>query len=684
LFCESFWDYLGHRHNIRRAREGKPVMPKYTSEQSASMVKQIEQAHPEYKAIGDDIVKHINDFMEEWGHKSGLIDDDTWKKLRETYPDYFPTNRVFENESELANIFTDYRGTTSPLKTATGSDRDINPVENIMNLINTTVRKARINQVGQSFAEAIRETPEKFKGVAEILKHDPGADNVLKVFENGKPIYIRIRDMDLLESFKDLGTYSDDALEKFGKKLTGWFKTVTTGKNPIFTLKNFFRDFPTSYINGSEKNPVKFVKEHVEAFKDLKNNTDIAQQFKALGGSTSNFSFDSKNVAKSVDDMMKRGNVLQKLDDINNIVESTPRLAEFKRTLEKTNDIDKALKASKDITVDFSRSGKVAKKIDAFAPYFNASVQGLDKLARSLDPRNPKQLMQTLAKGGLGIALPSLALHLANKNNPNYQKLDDRTKDTYYLIPTGDTFLKVPKSRELGVIFGVLTERTMRTLEGDSQAFKGLGGFKGTIANNIGPVNPISDNIFSPLLGISANKDFADRTIVPQSMQDRSAANQYDEQTTEIAKGLGKVLNMSPKQIDYLIKSYTGIIGQIVQPATTKINYQGNNLLSKITKPFTTSFTADPLYSNSSVTDFYDNYDKLKQKAADKNFEENVPSKTVTREEELRNKFAKYSKEMSDLNKEIRQAEAEGNTSRIRSLRLKIIMLAEEANELIK
>jgi hypothetical protein len=39
---------------------------------------------------------------------------------------------------------------------------------------------------------------------------------------------------------------------------------------------------------------------------------------------------------------------------------------------------------------------------------------------------------------------------------------------------------------------------------------------------------------------------------------------------------------------------------------------------------------------------------------------------------------------MSDLNKEIRQAEAEGNTSRIRSLWLKIIMLAEEANELIK
>jgi hypothetical protein len=590
---------------------------------------------------------------------------------------------VFDDiDKELETIFTDHRGVTSPLKTATGSDRNINPVENIMNLINTTVRKARNNQVGQKLAEAIRKTPDNFKGMAEIVKNDTGADNIIKVFESGKPTYIRIKDKALLKMFDNMYNYTGDEVDNLAKAITSKFKAVTTGKNPIFTVRNFFRDLPTAYINGSEKNPVKFAKEYGKAFKDLKNNTAIAKQFKALGGASSNFNFDSKNIAKSVEKMMKGDNVLDKITKINDIVESTPRLAEFKRVLEKTNDLDKALYAAADVTTNFSRGGTLAKKLDNYVPYLNAGIQGLDKLARSLNPKNPKVMMQTLAKGGLSIALPSLALHLANKDNPNYQKLDNRTKDNYYLIPTGDTFLKIPKSRELGVIFGSLTERIMRTLEGEKQPFKG---FVNTVGTNFAPANPVSDNILAPLIiNLPRNKDFANRTIVPQSMQDRSPANQYDEQTSEIAKGLGKMLNMSPKQIDYLIKSYTGIIGQVLQPATTKINYENNNLLGKITKPFTTQFTADPLYSNSSVTDFYENYDKLKQKAADKNFEENVPSEIVTREEELRNKFSKYSKEISDLYKEIRQAEAEGNTSRIRSLRLQIIMFADEANNLIK
>ena len=86
-------------------------------------------------------------------------------------------------------------------------------------------------------------------------------------------------------------------------------------------------------------------------------------------------------------------------------------------------------------------------------------------------------------------------------------------------------------------------------------------------------------------------------------MDKRSPYLQYDERTTEIAKGIGKLLNASPKQIDYLINSYTGIIGDIVQPLTTK----GGD----VSKVVTTQFISDPLYSNQSLTDFYDNYDKV-------------------------------------------------------------------------
>ncbi len=62
---------------------------------------------------------------------------------------------------------------------------------------------------------------------------------------------------------------------------------------------------------------------------------------------------------------------------------------------------------------------------------------------------------------------------------------------------------------------------------------------------------------------------------------------------------------MSPKQIDYLIKSYTGIIGQIIQPATTKGQNPVKNVIGK-------AFTADSLYNNEIQNNFYESVDKAK------------------------------------------------------------------------
>ena len=47
------------------------------------------------------------------------------------------------------------------------------------------------------------------------------------------------------------------------------------------------------------------------------------------------------------------------------------------------------------------------------------------------------------------------------------------------LIPTGDKFIKIPKAREIGVLFGSLTERTLRALSGDENAFKGFKATRG-------------------------------------------------------------------------------------------------------------------------------------------------------------------------------------------------------------
>lgn len=677
----NFWEYMLQRHNINRAAEGKNIYTDFDSNMSAKAAAEWEKLHPEWKKQADDIVKWIDDFMQEWGVKAGIIDENLYKSLREKYPNYIPTNRSFDDIEEFISNrngkgFVDQ---SVPLKKATGSNRDVNdPLENIMNLVNRTVRTAKYNEVGQGLLKAIKEAPEKFEDLAEIIPADevnPNVKNVVSVLENGKEVYIKINNKPLLEAMKGIYKNSLDGTDNAVKKATNVYKSLITQKNPIFAVRNMARDIPTAYVNGSEANPFKFAADLIKAGKDLVTNSENAQRYKSVGGGSSNF-FNSNKVAKSANEL-RSPSLVKKIGDtienINNIVESAPRLAEFNRVLDKTGDVQKALYAANDVTTNFSRGGDISKKIDAYVPYFNAGLQGLDKLLRQFKNKP----IPTAAKGLLGITSMTLFLDHINKDNPNYQELDNRTKDNYFLFPKEDgTFIKIPKSREYGVLFGDLFERALRAKRGDSEAFKG---FTNTIGTNFSPTNLIENNILSPILNLKSNKDFANRTIVPQSMQNLSPRYQYDEKTSEIAKKLGDITNMSPKQIDYLIKSYTGVIGQLGLPAATKSNYNGNNK-SNLLKPVTTQFTADPLYSNQTLTDFYDNYDKAKKVAADRNFKENISSKIVTAEEEKRNGFANVSEILSSYSKAATKASLEGNNEEARRIRALMIQLAKDAN----
>ena len=95
--------------------------------------------------------------------------------------------------------------------------------------------------------------------------------------------------------------------------------------------------------------------------------------------------------------------------------------------------------------------------------------------------------------------------------------------------------------------------------------------------------------------------------------------------------------------MDYLIDSWTGVVGDFLLPATTK----GASALS----PITNKFTADPRYSSQVITNFYDKMDEAAKKANDKNFSERLDPETVTLEEKVSSNYAKASKEISALSK---------------------------------
>jgi len=710
---EKFWTYMSQRHNIDRAREGKPVQANYTPNMSAEAVKIAERENPEYKAIGDGITKWIDDFMQTWGVDTGIINKDLYEGLRQTYKSYFPTQRDFSTLEKAIpdNVSQKFADQRTPIRKATGSERDIiDPIENIMQLVNRTIRTAKYNEVGQSLLAAVKENPDKMKQFAEVIATKDGmfanTDNVISVLVDGKPTYLQINNKMLLESMNGLPKSIGNI--PVLSTLTNGFKGLITQKNPLFAIRNIFRDVPTAYVYGSESNPFKFGAGLLGAGKDILTNGPRLQKYQAVGGGGANF-FNPGDTTKSAAELMGKGkrdtlimNLSDKVGDsragkitvgtvdallhpiktiekFNNLTETAPRLAEFNRVLNKTGDINKALYAANDVTVNFSRGGNLTKNIDRGVPYLNAGVQGLDKFFRGF--ASPKTALSTIIKAGVAITAPDLALYMINKDDPNYQALDNRTKDSNFLIPKGDgTFIKIPKSRELGVLFGSLFERGLRVAEGQKDAFKGFGN---TVATSFSPANPIDSNFFAPATwNIATNKDFAGRAIVPQGMlmDKRSKYLQYDEKTTSIAKAIGELSaevipgGISPKQLDYLVKSYSGVLGQFGIPLVTPGGSPGKTLTSQ--------FVADPTFSNQSTTDFYDKLDKLSAAAVDKNILQKLPSKNLTPEEDMRNSMNGVSAALSRGTKLINTLQASSDPAKdekIRAIKIQMLDLARRS-----
>jgi hypothetical protein len=717
---KDFSDYLLHKHNVARMAQNKPVFGDVSADMSKAKIAEYEALHPEFKDLGGKVNNFIDTFMQKWAVETGLLTPEQYQAMKEMYPDYVPTYRSFDELEKGLNTFgkkgKSFVGQSAGIKKATGSERPIiDPLESVMGLVDKTVKAAKHNEVGQSIVRAIKENPEAVKRWAEIVPSPEGLvddinkvlkeeglegviekfgqdfdkaftktalnkDNIVRVMVDGQPVYLKINDKSFLDAIRGLTNSDQGTIERAFRKGTGLYKALITGKNPFFAIRNIARDIPTAYINGSEKNPVKFLIDLLTSGKEILAGGKQFQEFKALGGGRSNFFAQDAKLLKNGKSIP--GKMVGAIEGFNNFTETVPRFAEYRRTANRGGNTygarQQGLFASNEVTTNFARSGDVTKSADAYIPYFNPAVQGLDKVVR----QSIQHPIATILKGATVITAPTLILNHINKDNPNYQKLDNRTKDNYYLIPRDDgTFFKIPKSREMGVLFSTLAERIIRSSSGEQGAFKG---FRNTVLTNFAPSNPIENNIFGPLgNNIPKNRDFANRTIVPMSMQDRSPQYQYDDQTSEIAKKIGEITNLSPKQIDYVIKSYTGVVGQLLLPATTKANYLGGSSLQKVLKPISTQFTADPLYSNQTLTDFYDNYDRLKQISADRNFTENIPSKAVTPEERAKNAFAKASKEITGITKQIKEVEKTGNAAEIRRLRQKMIDIADQYNGLL-
>ncbi len=700
----AFEDYLINRHAPSWMVQGRKVFPesmKVTPQISAAKAAQYEAKNPQFKALGDQLVNWQRQMGKAWLVDTGIISPEAWQKFIEMYPDYIPLQRSMKDIEQgggFAGAKRGFANQTNPIKKATGSERQIiSPLESIIEHVDRYVKTAKRNEVMQTVIRNLQQDPEGLQGFAKIVPTEQGLTedinrtlmndgiegvmdkfnqpfdeafstrknlnrtNVVSGFVNGERVHVEVNDPAMLDALTNLKPQAQNVVVNGFRQATRVMKMLTTGINPVFSLgRNIFRDLPMSYIaSKTTNNPLVWGRDIIDSFARVITNekwhaTKYYGDYRAMGGGHSSSIASDRNLLRESKANLLGKNTLSTvakaplapLERIANAVETIPRLPEYMRTVKAGGNTYSSriegVNAAQDVTVNFSKHGGFSKDVDAFIPYFNAAIQGIDKLAR-IYKENP---VQAIIKSLGAITLPTMYLYSVNHNNPNYNKLSNYIKDNNFCIPLADgTFLKIPKPREAGVIFGSIVERAMREWRDNDP--DGFNEFGETVKTNFAPP---ARSILAPINDVRANKDYLDRPIVPGYMENLSPKNQFDENTSTPAKALGGLTNTSPKKIDYLIRSYGGVLGQVGLPAAAQ--GRGQSTLQRTGETIKRQFIVDPLYSNDVMNNFYDAKDKLDKAAADYRY---TKSKPLGYDPFKQRAFNKLSTQISDVRKEMRQ-----------------------------
>lgn len=604
--------------------EYKPyLLPKGLTQDDLESV--IKNAPPEFRKAAQ-MYWQFNDNVLSVMEDAGLISGETHKLLNTKYKYYCPLMRDFSDTAAADNFINGLsnggRGignVSSMLRRISieGSERNvINPLESTVKAVAVMCNRAERNKVGQMAVELAQKG-----GLDAVIQEAEGTvadpknciftvmfDGKKQAYKTTQELYGPIVGYNLPAAGFVLGVARNAArLLRAG---------ATT--SPSFIIRNLIRD--TVFAGVSSKNGFMPIVDTIRGAYALAHDPRLRAEFKVAGVTQFNFYSSSEQIVKSLDEMAGGKawkdygaadiwRALMKYPAFaSEFIESSTRMGEFMKARKKGASLEEAAQAARELTLDFSRSGVQGEKVNQIVPFFNAVLQGGDKMVR-LIKQDP---VGTGTKLAMYIVLPSLALWALNHDEDWYKEIDPEVKATCWLLPGG---LRIPKPQEAGILFGSGIEAVLdQAFNKDPEA---IGNWAKVFGGNMAP--SIMPTIFLPLLEWQANYSFfRGQSITPQRLQNLPDELQYTPNTSALARTVGGVLKLSPVKIDNTIRGYTGTMGMtLVQQLDWFADEKQNMPYKKVSEwPFLRDFTVNQNIQNRSVDDFYKMLNKANEQHA--------------------------------------------------------------------
>jgi serine/threonine protein phosphatase PrpC len=525
---------------------------------------------------------------------------------------------------------------------------------------------------------------------------------VLDVMVKGKKVFIEFKDVNyndpkaakygIVPTIKNM---NQDQVPGFFEKLrpyTRWLSSMYTQYNPEFGIRNLIRDVGFGTFNIlveqdatiARKTIGKMGKSAITLGKFLKNDEypagkdgQMLREFMEEGALTGYtdlqtaaevFAQTKKEIDKADKEGIWRrgGNAAikpiqlfgQGLEIYNKTMENSMRFSYYKTLRDEGMSKQQSAAKAKDLTVNFNRKGRSSGVMGTIFIFFNASVQGTERLARSFT--NPKTAKKALGyAGGIMAAgmMQSLLLGMLDEEDEDgrsyYEKIPDYVRKNHVILPnlfsdTPGDYIKIPLPYGLN-IFYAFGESIGRTMMGKSDIEKEAMGMLGASTNVFSPIGGYdftsdqngfqqammlaSPSVIQPLADLGFNRNFAGRPIyrenfttnqfkLPDNQMYFEGVNPFIKESTTFMNKIsggnevvsGKI-DINPEWLEYGMEQYLGGPVQFTKNIATTVAevISGENILEDpfIRKvPFVRSFVQKTGSDFEARASFYENRDK--------------------------------------------------------------------------
>ena len=223
----------------------------------------------------------------------------------------------------------------------------------------------------------------------------------------------------------------------------------------------------------------------------------------------------------------------------------------------------------------FSQRGTSASLflLSTMVPFLNAQIQGFNVLYKAFRGTGTFQdklrIKQKLWQRGAMMFGATMLYALLMSEDEAYLNAndDERYNNWFVYVPGVDEPVRIPIPFELGIVFKALPEAIVNVMQGDRTAEEASKALLKMIKNAV-PLGPsaLPQAIKAPIEVLSDYSFYTGRSIVGERLKDVDPSERFNQNTTEIAKMIGKVTGnipilgeyLSPVQIEYLVRGYTG------------------------------------------------------------------------------------------------------------------------------